>query len=61
MFGGSILVAPVLAEGATTWSVYLPIIEDLANSWIDFSSSTEYIEKDGSFRISFKEYLSGGT
>nr|XP_039261954.1 sulfoquinovosidase-like [Styela clava] len=61
MFGEGILVAPVIEKGVTKLSVYLPVIEDLSNNWVEFFASSKYIEKDGSFRIGFKEYLKGGT
>ena len=44
LFGRELLVAPVLAEGATSWDVYLP-----AGAWYDFWSHERY---EGGRRLS---------
>jgi alpha-glucosidase (family GH31 glycosyl hydrolase) len=55
-FGQDMLVSPVLDEGKTVKSVYLP----KGFEWIDLMSNLVYDEKDGRFRIKFSDSIEGG-
>ncbi len=54
LFGPSLLVAPMIREGARERSVYLP-----EGAWIDWWRSVEYRESDGSFHLKSATVLDG--
>jgi hypothetical protein len=68
-FGPALLVAPVVVEGATRQTVYLPqgrvsdggaAGNESLVQWIDVSSHLAYDEEDGRHRIGYAPLLDGG-
>jgi alpha-glucosidase (family GH31 glycosyl hydrolase) len=55
MFGPNLLAAPVIAEGATERSAYLP-----SGRWVDLWRSVDYREGSGSLSLGDAETLEGG-
>ncbi|ETO27234.1 hypothetical protein RFI_09899 [Reticulomyxa filosa] len=57
LFGDKFLVAPVVAEGATFWEVYLPT----AYNWYQLEGNWIYNDTDGRFRLVTTDLIKGGT
>jgi alpha-glucosidase (family GH31 glycosyl hydrolase) len=55
LFGPDLVVAPVLAPGATTRATYVP-----RGTWIDFWRAVEYRSADGAFVLRGSAPLTGG-
>lgn len=58
-FGPSLLVAPVVTEGARNQTVYLPILPE-GQHWIDVGSNLQYDVRDGRHRVAYSSLLEGG-
>jgi len=55
LFGPDILVAPVLIEGATERSLYLP-----AGEWVQWWRSIDYSQSTGAFSLGATQTIAGG-